>query len=171
MIIVFRTQFVDPNLGDAAHEPVKDKEFYEKSSDEDDDDEGDEKSTSVDMSSKPAYKMDPDHRLLLRSTKPLLQVEKKEPLVVKNCHLLFLYLVPQCQCGDVCGAVVLASRSACRGPRGGQVHGEAVEVPQRGSGYCPQLRCCHDHPVFGTLQDVRAVSQTVLHSRQRSPPR
>ena len=89
MIIVFRTQFVDPNLGDAAHEPVKDKEFYEKSSDEDDDDEGDEKTTSVDMSSKPAYKMDPDHRLLLRSTKPLLQVEKKIPIEVKTHHLLF----------------------------------------------------------------------------------
>jgi len=104
-----RTQFVDPNLGDAAHEPVKDKEFYEKSSDEDDDDEGDEKSTSVDMSSKPAYKMDPDHRLLLRSTKPLLQ--SRNASVVMSVAQLYWHLAPRAEVHVVAKSMVRLLRS------------------------------------------------------------
>merc|ERR1719186_1565349 len=59
-----RTQFSDPNLGQPESEDVEndDGEFYENSDDEDEAD--------AEEAAKPLYKMDPDHRLLLRSTKP-----------------------------------------------------------------------------------------------------
>ena len=50
-------------------------EFYPKSdhSDDSEDDDDDDDDGSVKISKKKTYIMDPDHRLLLRSCKPLLQ--------------------------------------------------------------------------------------------------
>lgn len=50
-------------------------EFYPKSdhSDDSEDDDDDDDDGSVKISKKKTYVMDPDHRLLLRSCKPLLQ--------------------------------------------------------------------------------------------------
>ena len=59
-----RTQFTDPNLGQTESADEDEGEFFENSDD-------DEKDNSEEAA-KPLYKMDPDHRLLLRSTKPLL---------------------------------------------------------------------------------------------------
>lgn len=56
-----RTQFTDPNINGAIHSE-KDKPFYE---DSDEDEEKEKKDESL--------VLDPDHRLLLRNTKPLLQ--------------------------------------------------------------------------------------------------
>lgn len=56
-----RTQFVDPNLN-GCETTEKEKPFYEES-------EGDENKDSR----KDESLLDPDHRLLLRNTKPLLQ--------------------------------------------------------------------------------------------------
>ena len=54
-------------------EPESD-EFYPKSDHSDDsEDDDDDEDGSVKISKKKTYVMDPDHRLLLRSCKPLLQ--------------------------------------------------------------------------------------------------
>ena len=47
-------------------------EFYPKSESEDDDDDSDDE-TAEKKPKKESYVMDPDHRLLLRTCKPLLQ--------------------------------------------------------------------------------------------------
>ena len=71
-----RTQFVDPNKnGDNWEKEVKD--FYDSENEESDDDEdqNDQKSsTSSKKAKSTSLPMDPDHRLLLKSAKPLLQV-------------------------------------------------------------------------------------------------
>lgn len=56
-----RTQFTDPNINGDVHSE-KDKPFYE---DSEEDEEKEKKDDSL--------VLDPDHRLLLRNTKPLLQ--------------------------------------------------------------------------------------------------
>lgn len=53
-----------------------DKKFYGSDEDEDEDEDEEEKEKKVDtlaMAKRKPYVMDPDHRLLLRNTKPLLQ--------------------------------------------------------------------------------------------------
>merc|ERR1719429_171594 len=67
-----RTQFADPNLGEVEVDSEKEKEFYENS-DEDEDEENTEKERKTGDEAASVYKMDPDHRLLLRSARPLLQ--------------------------------------------------------------------------------------------------
>merc|ERR1740128_360514 len=62
-----RTQFADPNLGALELDDNEAEEFYENSDDEDDDDNEDVSAEAA--AAKPVYKMDPDHRLLLRSAK------------------------------------------------------------------------------------------------------
>ena len=47
-------------------------EFYPKSESDDDDDDSDDETTEK-KPKKESYVMDPDHRLLLRTCKPLLQ--------------------------------------------------------------------------------------------------
>merc|ERR1719318_954604 len=69
-----RTQFTDPNLGQA------------------EDAEDDEENTAQEAA-KPLYKMDPDHRLLLRSTKPLLQ--SRNASVVMATAQLYWHLAPR----------------------------------------------------------------------------
>ncbi|XP_076352733.1 AP-3 complex subunit beta-1-like [Tachypleus tridentatus] len=59
-----RTQFTDPNKHNSLEE-VEDKSFYES-------DESDGKNQE---NRQKLYVMDPDHRMLLRNSKPLLQSE------------------------------------------------------------------------------------------------
>ena len=82
-----RTQFADPNLGVLETGEEEEKEFYENSDDDDDDD------VSVETVSKPVYKMDPDHRLLLRSAKPLLN--SRNASVVMATAQLYWHLAPR----------------------------------------------------------------------------
>lgn len=51
----------------------KDKAFYEESEDEDEEDEDEEGKEKEEKDTRKPYVMDSDHRLLLRSVKPLLQ--------------------------------------------------------------------------------------------------
>jgi len=101
-----RTQFADPNQGDeTSGQPVK-EEFYEKS----DDDESDvdvEVEVTNDMVK--AYKMDPDHRLLLRSTKPLLQ--SRNASVVMSVAQMYWHLAPRPEIQVVAKALVRLLRS------------------------------------------------------------
>lgn len=95
-----RTQFIDPNKGvrissyqtiqtalktslDRKYlkidfngfffQPLTEGEFYPKSDNSDDDDDDSDDETSEKKPKKQQYIMDPDHRLLLRTCKPLLQ--------------------------------------------------------------------------------------------------
>ena len=97
-----RTQFTDPNLG--VHESGEEEiegEFYENS---DDDEE-----VSVEAASKPVYKMDPDHRLLLRSAKPLLQ--SRNASVVMGTAQLYWHLAPRPEVQLTAKALVRLLRS------------------------------------------------------------
>lgn len=70
-----RTQFVDPNANDASNDD-ENKDKNDADADADDDAKG--------------FILDPDHRLLLRSTKPLLQSRNSAvlyPKVSKNAFL------------------------------------------------------------------------------------
>lgn len=54
-------------------EEGSDKTFYGSDEDEDEEEEEKEKKAEAPMAKRKPYVMDPDHRLLLRNTKPLLQ--------------------------------------------------------------------------------------------------
>jgi len=97
-----RTQFADPNMGVLEHDQEEEQEFYENS-DEDDDD------VSVETVSKPVYKMDPDHRLLLRSAKPLLQ--SRNASVVMATAQMYWHLAPRAEIQTVAKSLVRLLRS------------------------------------------------------------
>ena len=82
-----RTQFADPNMGVLENE--EEQEFYENS----DDEEEEEEVVSVEAANKPVYKMDPDHRLLLRSAKPLLN--SRNASVVMATAQMYWHLAPR----------------------------------------------------------------------------
>ena len=85
-----RTQFTDPNAGDALEElTAESKDFYENSEDEAEEQEELAKRTSMKL------KMDPDHRLLLRSAKPLLQ--SRNASVVMATAQLFHHCAPKAE--------------------------------------------------------------------------
>lgn len=94
-----RTQFVDPNIGD--HLEEKEKPFYE---DEDDE----ETAVELDNSRRPKP-MDPDHRLLLRNTKPLLQ--SRNAAVVLAVAQLYQHIAPRSEVSQVARALVRLLRS------------------------------------------------------------
>ena len=100
-----RTQFADPNMGvvDTDMEEQEEGEFYENS--EDDEDEA----VSVETVSKPVYKMDPDHRLLLRSAKPLLN--SRNASVVMATAQLYWHLAPRQEIITVAKSMVRLLRS------------------------------------------------------------
>ncbi|KAG5667756.1 hypothetical protein PVAND_015726 [Polypedilum vanderplanki] len=76
-----RTQFTDPNIEDEVASDQEDKPFYDGSSES-------EKSFK-----KPTYTLDPDHRLLLRQTKPLLQ--SRNAAVVMAVAQLYHHVAPK----------------------------------------------------------------------------
>ena len=88
-----RTQFVDPNKDCDDWEKEVDN-FYDESdedgSGEDDDAEGDKKNSSNRKRPPP---MDPDHRVLLKSAKPLLQ--SRNAAVVMATAQLYYHCAPR----------------------------------------------------------------------------
>ncbi|CAG5115388.1 unnamed protein product [Candidula unifasciata] len=102
-----RTQFVSPNQDDKQDE--SERPFYESSEkdsddDEDDDDEhedGDKKKKNEKQS---AYIMDPDHRLLLRQSKPLLN--SRNAAVVMAVAQLYHHCAPKSEVGTVARSLI-----------------------------------------------------------------
>uniref|UniRef100_A0A672J7A1 AP-3 complex subunit beta n=1 Tax=Salarias fasciatus TaxID=181472 RepID=A0A672J7A1_SALFA len=92
-----RTQFLNPNINEGGG---GEKTFYGSDEDEDEDEEEKEK--------KP-YVMDPDHRLLLRNTKPLLQ--SRNAAVVMAVAQLYFHLAPKAEVGVIAKALVRLLRS------------------------------------------------------------
>ncbi|XP_062410593.1 AP-3 complex subunit beta-1 [Sardina pilchardus] len=92
-----RTQFTSPWKGDALFEGSMTQAFY------DSDEERKEHSNSE------PYIMDPDHRLLLRSTKPLLQ--SRNTAVVMSVAQLYWHLAPKHEVSIVTKSLVRLLRS------------------------------------------------------------
>ncbi|KAG7268674.1 hypothetical protein CRUP_010885, partial [Coryphaenoides rupestris] len=90
------------------------KTFYGSDDDEDDEDEEDEearerKETVATLAKRKPYVMDPDHRLLLRNTKPLLQ--SRNAAVVMAVAQLYFHLAPKAEVGVIAKALVRLLRS------------------------------------------------------------
>ncbi|NWR73787.1 AP3B1 protein, partial [Centropus unirufus] len=94
-----RTQFVSPWKDDELAEEHSENNFYES------DEEQKEKYQKV----KNTYTMDPDHRLLLRNTKPLLQ--SRNAAVVMAVAQLYWHLAPKAEAGIVSKSLVRLLRS------------------------------------------------------------
>ncbi|XP_042304244.1 AP-3 complex subunit beta-1 isoform X2 [Sceloporus undulatus] len=94
-----RTQFVSPWKEDGIFEEYNEKNFYES------DEEQQEKNKKAD---KP-YSMDPDHRLLIRNTKPLLQ--SRNAAVVMAVAQLYWHIAPKSEAGFVAKSLVRLLRS------------------------------------------------------------
>ncbi|XP_072881055.1 AP-3 complex subunit beta-2 isoform X8 [Hemitrygon akajei] len=100
-----RTQFLNPNHNENLLEDNTEKAFYGS-------DEEDSKQEEVDPSVLPKrkpYVMDPDHRLLLRNTKPLLQ--SRNAAVVMAVAQLYFHLAPRAEVGVIAKALVRLLRS------------------------------------------------------------
>ncbi|XP_069483525.1 AP-3 complex subunit beta-1 [Ambystoma mexicanum] len=93
-----RTQFVSPWKEGDFHGDINENNFYAS--------DGEEK--EMDNMEKP-YVMDPDHRLLLRNTKPLLQ--SRNAAVVMAVGQLYWHLAPSAEVGIVAKALVRLLRS------------------------------------------------------------
>ncbi|NWV03502.1 AP3B1 protein, partial [Ptilonorhynchus violaceus] len=92
-----RTQFVSPWKVDEVVDDYNENNFYE--SDEE----------QKDQKLKTTYTMDPDHRLLLRNTKPLLQ--SRNAAVVMAVAQLYWHLAPKSEAGIVSKSLVRLLRS------------------------------------------------------------
>ncbi|XP_070828790.1 AP-3 complex subunit beta-2 isoform X8 [Chaetodon trifascialis] len=106
-----RTQFLNPNINESLlEEGGADKTFYGSDGDEDEDDEEKEKKAEAPaMAKRKPYVMDPDHRLLLRNTKPLLQ--SRNAAVVMAVAQLYFHLAPKAEVGVIAKALVRLLRS------------------------------------------------------------
>uniref|UniRef100_A0A3B4WDP5 AP-3 complex subunit beta n=1 Tax=Seriola lalandi dorsalis TaxID=1841481 RepID=A0A3B4WDP5_SERLL len=109
-----RTQFLNPNIN--LQESLLEeggggeKTFYGSDEDEDEDEEEKEKKAEVAaMAKRKPYVMDPDHRLLLRNTKPLLQ--SRNAAVVMAVAQLYFHLAPKAEVGVIAKALVRLLRS------------------------------------------------------------
>ncbi|NXW23887.1 AP3B1 protein, partial [Circaetus pectoralis] len=89
-----RTQFVSPWKDDEVVEEYRENNFYES----------DEEQKEKDQKVKNTYTMDPDHRLLLRNTKPLLQ--SRNAAVVMAVAQLYWHLAPKSEAGIVSKSLV-----------------------------------------------------------------
>ncbi|XP_019373794.1 PREDICTED: AP-3 complex subunit beta-1 [Gavialis gangeticus] len=94
-----RTQFESPWKEDVVMEEYNEKNFYES----------DEEQKEKDQKVKKLYAMDPDHRLLLRNTKPLLQ--SRNAAVVMAVAQLYWHLAPKSEAGIVSKSLVRLLRS------------------------------------------------------------
>ncbi|KAG8222149.1 hypothetical protein J437_LFUL000731 [Ladona fulva] len=98
-----RTQFADPNADDDGEDSTN-KPFYE-----DEDDIDGEHDPSKEEKIKKTYSLDPDHRLLLRNTKPLLQ--SRNASVVMSVAQLYHHLAPRSEVHVVAKALIRLLRS------------------------------------------------------------
>ncbi|XP_048788502.1 AP-3 complex subunit beta-1 isoform X2 [Lagopus muta] len=95
-----RTQFVSPwKTDENAEEEYNENNFYES----------DEEQKEKDQKVKKTYTMDPDHRLLLRNTKPLLQ--SRNAAVVMAVAQLYWHLAPKSEAGIISKSLVRLLRS------------------------------------------------------------
>ncbi|NXL88775.1 AP3B1 protein, partial [Alectura lathami] len=95
-----RTQFVSPwKTDEDVVEEYNENNFYES----------DEEQKEKDHKVKKTYTMDPDHRLLLRNTKPLLQ--SRNAAVVMAVAQLYWHLAPKSEAGIVSKSLVRLLRS------------------------------------------------------------
>uniref|UniRef100_A0A8C3BPI2 AP-3 complex subunit beta n=1 Tax=Cairina moschata TaxID=8855 RepID=A0A8C3BPI2_CAIMO len=95
-----RTQFISPwKTDDDIVEEHSENNFYES----------DEEQKEKDRNVKKTYTMDPDHRLLLRNTKPLLQ--SRNAAVVMAVAQLYWHLAPKSEAGIVSKSLVRLLRS------------------------------------------------------------
>lgn len=101
-----RTQFLNPNQNESLLEENPEKAFY--GSDEDEGSKEEKSEPSAIVKRKP-YIMDPDHRLLLRNTKPLLQ--SRNAAVVMAVAQLYFHLAPKAEVGVIAKALVRLLRS------------------------------------------------------------
>ncbi|XP_061750608.1 AP-3 complex subunit beta-2 isoform X13 [Nerophis ophidion] len=106
-----RTQFLNPNINESLLEDGGgDKTFYGSDDEEDEDEEEKEKKVeAAAMAKRKPYVMDPDHRLLLRNTKPLLQ--SRNAAVVMAVAQLYFHLAPKAEVGVIAKALVRLLRS------------------------------------------------------------
>ncbi|XP_072528489.1 AP-3 complex subunit beta-2 isoform X3 [Salminus brasiliensis] len=102
-----RTQFLNPNINESLLEEGGEKAFY--GSDDDDDDDEEKKAEAAALAKRKPYVMDPDHRLLLRNTKPLLQ--SRNAAVVMAVAQLYFHLAPKAEVGVIAKALVRLMRS------------------------------------------------------------
>uniref|UniRef100_A0A8C7SAX3 AP-3 complex subunit beta n=1 Tax=Oncorhynchus mykiss TaxID=8022 RepID=A0A8C7SAX3_ONCMY len=92
-----RTQFLNPNMNEGGGE----KAFYEEKEKK--------KTEATAIVKRKPYVMDPDHRLLLRNTKPLLQ--SRNAAVVMAVAQLYFHLAPKAEVGVIAKALVRLMRS------------------------------------------------------------
>ncbi|XP_039664084.1 AP-3 complex subunit beta-2 [Perca fluviatilis] len=106
-----RTQFLNPNMNESLLEEGSDKTFYgsDEDEDEEEEEEKDKKAEAPAMAKRKPYVMDPDHRLLLRNTKPLLQ--SRNAAVVMAVAQLYFHLAPKAEVGVIAKALVRLLRS------------------------------------------------------------
>ncbi|KAK9516342.1 hypothetical protein VZT92_024278 [Zoarces viviparus] len=105
-----RTQFLNPNMNESLLEEGNDKTFYGSDEDEDEEEEEErDKKAEATMAKRKPYVMDPDHRLLLRNTKPLLQ--SRNAAVVMAVAQLYFHLAPKVEVGVIAKALVRLLRS------------------------------------------------------------
>lgn len=77
---------------------------------------GSEEAAAATLPARKPYVMDPDHRLLLRNTKPLLQ--SRSAAVVMAVAQLYFHLAPKAEVGVIAKALVRLLRShRCGEPR------------------------------------------------------
>ncbi|XP_052452819.1 AP-3 complex subunit beta-2 isoform X6 [Carassius gibelio] len=100
-----RTQFLNPNINESLLEENSEKAFYAS----DDEEEEDKKDEVAPLAKRKPYVMDPDHRLLLRNTKPLLQ--SRNAAVVMAVAQLYFHLAPKAEVGIIAKALVRLMRS------------------------------------------------------------
>ncbi|XP_060545425.1 AP-3 complex subunit beta-2 isoform X3 [Pantherophis guttatus] len=100
-----RTQFLSPNLNESLLEESAEKTFYGS----EEEDAKDDKAKSTPLAKRKPYVMDPDHRLLLRNTKPLLQ--SRNAAVVMSVAQLYFHLAPKAEVGVIAKALVRLLRS------------------------------------------------------------
>ncbi|XP_034091980.1 AP-3 complex subunit beta-2 isoform X1 [Gymnodraco acuticeps] len=104
-----RTQFLNPNMNESFLEEGSDKTFYGSDEDSDEEEEDKDKKAEAPMVKRKPYVMDPDHRLLLRNTKPLLQ--SRNAAVVMAVAQLYFHLAPKAEIGVIAKALVRLLRS------------------------------------------------------------
>ncbi|XP_018769259.2 AP-3 complex subunit beta-2 isoform X1 [Serinus canaria] len=101
-----RTQFLSPNQNqESLLEENTEKAFYGS----EEEDTKDAKAEAASMAKRKPYVMDPDHRLLLRNTKPLLQ--SRNAAVVMAVAQLYFHLAPKAEVGVIAKALVRLLRS------------------------------------------------------------
>ncbi|POI27422.1 hypothetical protein CIB84_008828 [Bambusicola thoracicus] len=100
-----RTQFLSPNQNESLLEETAEKSFYGS----EEEDTKDAKAEAASLAKRKPYVMDPDHRLLLRNTKPLLQ--SRNAAVVMAVAQLYFHLAPKAEVGVIAKALVRLLRS------------------------------------------------------------